>query len=181
MAKLVSKTYGEALFAAATEKEQLDLFYESVRMVVGLFREHEEFCKLMCHPKISGEEKVKVLEETFMEKIPTEMVGLFTLLVTKGHAEELIPVCDYFIGLVKKEKRIGAADVTSAVELSDAQKNRVEDRLLETTGYHSLEMQYHVDPDLIGGIVIRIGDRVVDSSIQTKLQNLSRTLRDVKC
>ena len=68
----------------------------------------------------------------------------------------------------------------TAVPLSEAQKAKVEKRLLETTDYRSFEMRYEVDETLLGGMVIRIGDRVVDSSIRTKLENLSRQLYQTK-
>ena len=80
----------------------------------------------------------------------------------------------YFVDRVKEHKNIGTAYVTSAVELSEAQKAAVEKRLLETTKYVEFEMHYSVDTDLIGGMVIRIGDRVVVSSIKTKLYDLTR-------
>ena len=78
--------------------------------------------------------------------------------------------------MVKEYKKIGTVHVTSAMELSKEQKEQVEKKLLETTNYVSFEMHYEVDTALIGGMVIRMGDRVVDSSIRTKLYNLSKEL-----
>ena len=88
----------------------------------------------------------------------------------------MIPICDYFTDRVKAYKKIGVVKVTSALPLSEDQKKRVEDRLLETTGFVSLEIGYSVDPYLLGGLVIRIGDRVVDSSIKTRLEEIRRDL-----
>ena len=70
--------------------------------------------------------------------------------------------------------------MTTAVELTDGQKDEIVRRLLETTRYESFEMNYAVDASLIGGMVIRIGDRVVDSSIKTKLYELSKSLRKIQ-
>ena len=66
------------------------------------------------------------------------------------------------------------------MEVTDAQKKQIEDRLLETTAYQSFRMHYAVDADLIGGMVIRIGDRVVDSSVRTKISELSRELSKIQ-
>ncbi len=180
MAKLVSKTYGDALFAVALESNRMDEFFEAVKVVAEILHENTEFGKLMNHPKIMKEDKVKIVEETFGDRIPKEIVGIMTLLVTKGRAEEMLSVFDYFIDLVKEEKKIGKAHVTTAVSLSDKQKDKVEQKLLDTTRYESFEMDYSVDESLIGGMVIRIGDRVVDSSIKTKLCELTRELRNVQ-
>ncbi len=179
MAKLVSKTYGDALFAVALEENRMDEFFEAAKVVTEVLHTNEDFGKLMNHPRIIKEDKVKIAEETFGAGIPKEMVGIMTLMITKGRAGDMLSVFDYFVNLVKEEKKIGKADVTTAVALSAGQKEKVEKRLLETTKYETFEICYHVDESLIGGMVIRIGDRVVDSSIQTKLYNLSRQLRDI--
>ena len=180
MAKLVSKTYGDALFAVALEENRMDEFFEAVKVVVEVLRTNDEFGKLMNHPKIIKEDKVKFVEDTFGGRIPKEIVGIMTLLVIKGRAEEMISVFDYFVDLVKEEKKIGKAHVTTAVALDNKQKEKVEQRLLDTTKYETFEMHYSVDESLIGGMVIRIGDRVVDSSVKTKLYDLTRELRNVQ-
>lgn len=180
MAKLVSKTYGDALFAVALEENCLDEIFEAVQVVADILRTNKDFSDLMNHPKIGKEDKVKIVEETFGERIPKEIVGMMTLLVTKGRASEMLSVFDYFIDLVKEEKKIGKAKVVTAVSLTEKQKEEVESKLLDTTKYETFEMEYSVDESLIGGMIIRIGDRVVDSSIKTKLYELTRELRNVQ-
>ena len=180
MAKLVSKTYGDALFAVALEENRMDEFFESAKEVAEILRTNEDFGRLMNHPKIIKEDKVRIVEETFGTSIPKEMIGLMTLMITKGRAGDMLPVFDYFADLVREEKKIGKAEVTAAVELRADQKEKVEKKLLETTKYETFEMCYHVDESLIGGMVIRIGDRVVDSSIKTKLYDLSRDLKKIQ-
>ena len=180
MAKLVSKTYGDALFAVALEDNRMDEFFEAVKVVADILQTNDEFGKLMNHPKITKEEKVKIVEEAFLNNIPRESVGIMTLRISKGRASGMLSVFDYFIELVKEEKKIGRADVVTAVELSAEQKAKVEQKLLDTTKYETFEMNYSVDTSLIGGMVIRIGDRVVDSSIKTKLFELTRELRKVQ-
>lgn len=180
MAKLVSKTYGDALFAVALEENRMDEFFEAVGVVAEVLRTNDEFGKLMNHPKIVKEEKVKIVEETFGNSLPKEIVGIMVLMVSKNRAEEILAMFDYFMTLVEEEKKIGKASVTTAVPLSDKQKAKVEQRLLDTTKYETFKMTYEVDESLIGGMVIRIGDRVVDSSVRTKLYELSRELRNVQ-
>lgn len=180
MAKLVSKTYGDALFAVIQEEGRMEEFFDAALSLAEILRTNEDFGKLMNHPKIMKEDKVKIVEETFGGRIPKEMVGLMTVMVTKGRQEEIVPTLDYFIKLIKEEKKIGTVEVTSSVELDSEQKKQVEEKLLATTKYQSFEMNFKVDETLIGGMIIRIGDRVVDGSIKTKLYNLSRELRNVQ-
>lgn len=180
MAKLVSKTYGDALFEVAVEENRIDEFYDTARELVEIFRTNQDLNTLMDQPRIIKEEKIKILEETFSGSVPKEIIGLMNLLVEKGHYSDMVSVFEYFISMVKEEKKIGIAFVTTAIELTEKQKGDIEKRLLETTRYESFEMNYSVDAGLIGGMVIRIGDRVVDSSIRTKLYELSRTLKKIQ-
>ena len=108
------------------------------------------------------------------------MIGFLTLVVSKGRYNDIPDILSYFIDMVKEYKHIGVAYVTSASVLSDRQKAQVEAKLLETTGYQSFDMNYQVDKELIGGMVIRIGDRVVDSSIKTKLSELTKELLKIQ-
>lgn len=180
MAKLVSKTYGDALFEVALEQGKLDEYWEEAAAVKTAMEDNPELFKLMTHPKIVKEEKIKIIEDIFAGKVSKELVGLLRMIVDKDHFEEADAVLSYFIDCVKEHKNIGTAYVTSAMELSGAQKAAVEKRLLETTRYVKFEMHYAVDPELIGGMVIRIGDRVVDSSVRTKLYDLTRELSKIQ-
>ena len=180
MAKLVSKTYGDALFEVAAETGRIDSFFEEAEGIRTVLKENPEIFKLMNHPKIVKEEKIQIIENVFKGQVSDELAGLMCMIVDKGHFAELDAVLEYFINEVKESKRIGTAYVTSALELSDAQKAQLTDKLIQTTKYVEFEMHYDVDAALIGGMVIRIKDRVVDSSIQTKLYDLSRELSKIQ-
>ena len=176
MAKQVDITYGNALFELALEEGKLDVLYEETIALVQILKDNEELIKLLNHPKVSKDEKLKIVTDTFDGKISDELTGLMAMVVNKGHISQIISILNYFVKQVKKEKNIGVATVKSALELSDSQKQAIEKRLIETTSYDTMEIDYSVDKSLIGGLVIRIEDRVVDSSIKTKLENMSRTL-----
>ncbi len=176
MAKLVSTVYGDALFDIATETGRVDELDEEARDVLAVWQENADLHTLMDAPKIDREDKTRIIEEVFSGRVSAEMVGLMRILVEKKHIAELGNVLAYFIDRVKKYKNIGTAYVTAAFPLSGTQQQAVEERLLETTNFASLEMHYDVDKELLGGMVIRIGDRVVDSSVRTKLANLTESL-----
>ena len=180
MAKLISKTYGDALFELALEEDRIDDYVAEVDAMLTIFRDNPELSKLLNHPKISKEEKITVVGQIFEGKISKELLGLINMIVEKDRNNAMEDIFKYFIDRVKEYKNIGVAKVTSAVELSDAQKSQVEKRLLETTGYVKFEISYDVDKDLIGGLVIRIGDRVVDSSIRTRLYELTKELNKIQ-
>ncbi len=176
MAKQVDTTYGDALFALALEENKIDSLYEEAMALLPVLRENKELLSLLTHPQIDKDQKQKVIENTFAGKADDAITGLFVTMVKKDHGGELLRVLEYYVRRVKKHKNIGLALVTSAVELTSAQKAAIEMKLIETTSYRSIEAGYKVDPSLLGGLVIRIDDRVCDSSLKTKLEKLSRTL-----
>ncbi len=180
MAKLVEATYGDALFELALEENRLDELSEEVKAVSSAMQENEDLTKLMNHPKIDKEEKMKIIEDIFTDRVSRDLVGLMRMLVEKDHYNNMQSVFTYFVNRVKEHNNIGTAYVTTAVELSDDQKAAVEKRLLETTKYVKFEMHFNVDAAIIGGMVIRIGDRVVDSSVKTKIYDLTRELLQIQ-
>lgn len=182
MAKLVSKTYGEALFDVALESggDKAGELLEEINCIRELLAANPQFDELMRHPGIPKQEKLQVVETVFRGRISEELVNFLEVVVSKERYGELTAIFEYFIGRVKAQKKIGVAYVTSAVELSAGQKNAVRARLLETGGFREMEMHYATDPSLIGGMVIRIDDRVVDSSIRTKLNGLTKQLLQIQ-
>lgn len=176
MAKLAAKTYGESLFELALEENKLDLFLEEAVFVQQVLSENEDLVKLMTHPKVSKEEKEEIIENIFKGKISNEVTGFLVIVIKKGRFKEMKDILSYFVARVKEYKKIGVAFVTTAVELKEAQRQALVQKLLDTTEYQEMEMNYSTDPSLIGGMIVRIGDRVVDSSIKNKLNHLTSDL-----
>lgn len=176
MAKLVSKTYGEALFELAVEEGREDSLLEEIMALKKILKENPDFEKLMNHPKILKEDKLAVLDRVFKGELSDELTGFLRIIVTKDRYKEIDAILDYIILEIKKKKGIGIAYVTTAVPLNEAKQKEVEQKLLATTVFKKMEMHFQVEEELIGGVIIRIGDRVVDSSIRTKLYEMRRQL-----
>ena len=134
----------------------------------------------MNHPKVGKDEKLEVVKEVFDGRLDKELVGFLRLIVEKDRYADIDEILAYFITRVKEEKGIGIAYVTSAVKLSEIQKKLIEEKLIETTKYKEMEMNFAQDDTLIGGLVIRIGDKVVDSSIKSKLNELTKQLMKIQ-
>lgn len=176
MAKLVSKVYGDALFETAMENNKVDALFDEASALVTILNDNPELASLLSNPQVVKEEKVAIMDQIFSKKVEKELMGFLTIIVEKDRQNDIIPILEYFTQRVKEFKKIGSVSVASAVELKPEQKKRLEEKLLATTHYVELEMHYQVDADLIGGMVIRIGDHVVDSSIKTRLYELKKDL-----
>ena len=164
MAKLVSKTYGEALFDIGVEEQALEVLSEEAKAILKAMSENPDLLRLMNHPKIVKEEKVSVMENIFKGQVSDTMVGFLVLVVQKDRYNEIEDILTYFLDKVREDKKMGVAYVTSAIPLSDAQKNQIKNKLLETTEYVDFEMNYQVEQAIIGGLIIRVAKEL--SSIQ---------------
>ena len=179
MAKLVAGTYGDALFELAVEEHLTDSLMQEIMMVQEVLRENSGLEKILIHPEISKQQKLQVIEEVFKGRISDALTGFLRIVVTKGRYKDVPDIFAYFIARVKEYKKIGVAEVISAVPLDGAQKQKVEQKLLDSTRYETMEIDYKVDASKIGGLMIRIGDRVVDSTIRSKLDRLSGSLMKI--
>lgn len=180
MAKLVSKTYGEALFETAMENHLGDDLLEEATGLLRVLADNPDFDVLMRHPAVPKQEKLELIKKVFQGRLSGEMLAFLELVVQKERYKDLPAIFAYFIDKMKEEKKIGTAYVTTAAPLDDRQKSQIQDKLLKTTPYLTLEMHYQVDKGIIGGMIIRIKDRVVDNSIRTRLDDLTKQLLKIQ-
>ena len=176
MAKLVSKVYGDAYVSVVSEKNNLIDALEEIKLLKNILLENDEIIELLDSPKLDDEEKTAFIKGIFENHISVDSLGFLLTVIEKKRQAELLPIVDYVIDCIKELLLIGKATITTALELDDAKKERIVDELLNTSHYKSLEVEYVVDNSIIGGIVIRIGDRVVDSSVKTRIEKMRKML-----
>ena len=176
MAERIARTYGEALYSLAVEKNKTDEFFSEVSVILTAFNSSPDLFKLLAHPQITKEEKVKVIENILKGRVSDEITGFLTIIVTKERNKDIPEILEYFIDRVKEDKGIGKAYITTAIPLDEIRKAQIK----ATTSYKEMEMEFDVDESLIAGMTIRIGDRVVDSSVSSKLSDLTRQLYKIQ-
>ena len=176
MAKLVSKVYGDAYVSVVSEKNNLIDALEEIKSVKNILLENVEIIELLDSPKMDDEEKIDFIKGIFENHISVDSMGFLLTIIEKKRQAELISILDYVIDCIKELLLIGKATVTTALPLDGSKKERIVDELLKSSHYKSLEAEYVVDESIIGGIVIRIGDRVVDSSVKTRIDKMRKML-----
>lgn len=180
MAKLVETTYGEALFELAVQESKVDELCEEAQAVIDIFKDNEDLVNVLKSPKVEKKEKEQLIENIFKKFVSEDITGLLVIMVSKDRQTKIVGTLEYFIKRIYEYKKIGVAYVTTARPLTDNQKLSIVSRLLSTTDYVDFKMNYDIDESLIAGMVIRIGDRVVDSSIKHKIDELTRNLKNIQ-
>ena len=114
MAKLVSKVYGDALFSLATEENQVDELWEEAAMVYEAVDTNPDFLSVLCHPELTMEKKISLLQDVFQKGLSQHMMGLLNVMLKKGRIGEILPVLDYFMEQVMAYKKIGKVKIGRA-------------------------------------------------------------------
>jgi F-type H+-transporting ATPase subunit delta len=168
------RTYARSLFEAAVEKDRIDRVHEELSDFVAMVQEVPELHSLLENPEVDSRAKMAVLEQLLAEA--DELVRNFLLLLAeKGRAGELAEIAREFEALVAKAKGILDVELTTAVELSEEEFDQLVQRIGKSSG-REVRASRHVDPGLVGGLVLEVGSRRLDASIRGRLQRLRQEL-----
>ena len=166
--------YARALFEAAEEAGRVDAVASDLAAIAGAMDEVPELRAFLRNPQIDPAGKAEVLEQLTREA--EELVGNFVRLVAeKGRAGELPEISTELDALVAQAQNRLTVELTTAHELSDAEAKSIVQQIEKASG-RTVEATRSVDPNLIGGIVLRIGSHLADGSVRGRLERLRHEL-----
>jgi F-type H+-transporting ATPase subunit delta len=170
----IARVYAEALFGVAKEKGKLDAIREQLGQFADALAENREMQLFFFSPYFSSAEKGDGLEKAITGAEP-ELVNFLELLIEKHRMPVIFRMRRQFDSLWDKEnKRLGVT-VTSAVELDPEVAKRIGSEIEQQTG-NEVELESRVDPDILGGLVVQVGNMVLDTSIRNRLEKLRKSV-----
>lgn len=174
---ILARRYAKALFAVGKENDAYEAYNDTLQEVAGLYATKPEVADALTNPLYPLDVKEKVMAGIISSAgIDKVAANFLKLLVEKKRAEILPDIAEAFKTMVDEEKNISHGSVTSAVELSAELQAKVQAALEKLTG-KKVELSTSVDPSLIGGIVAKVGDLVLDGSIKTQLAGLKDSIK----
>jgi F-type H+-transporting ATPase subunit delta len=168
-----ARRYSQAVFEIALETKELDRWQSDLKKVVSVVGD-AAFMALLESPRFHFEDKARLLSER-LRGINPMALNLVLLLVTRGRLSIIGDIADGYQRLLDSYRGIETAEVTTAVPLDDKDKVKLAEHLGAMVG-KKVRLKCEVDPSLIGGIVARIGDKLLDGSTRSKLMALKREL-----
>jgi len=171
----VYEPYAEALMAVAQEQNLTEKFGEDVASLLNLLQTSPELSAFITSPIVKGEDKKAVLKQ-ISQGIDPFITNFLMILVDRRRIVVLEGICQHFRTLIRKLNQIVLAEVTSAVELTDGQKQAVIDQVKSRTQAQDVELVTKIDPELIGGVIIKVGSQIIDASLRGQLRRLSISL-----
>jgi F-type H+-transporting ATPase subunit delta len=170
----IARVYATALFAAAKEKGKLDAIRDQLGQFVEALNENREMQLFLFSPSFSSAEKIEGLKKAVSDAEP-ELLNFLELLLEKGRMPVIFRIRRQFDALWAKEnKRLGVT-VTSAIELDPQVTKQIGAEIEEQTG-NTVELTSRVDPDILGGLVVQVGNMVLDTSIRNRLEKLRKSV-----
>jgi len=165
--------YAKAILSFALEQNKEVQVNDDMLLIANTIEESEDLQLLLSSPIIKSELKKIAIKEVFSSKITSLSTGLLDLLIDNKRLSILNEVAKKYTILFDKLKGIEVAQVTTAVPLTEALNKQVLSKVKEITGKEAT-IENNVNPDIIGGFILRIGDVQYDASIANKLQGLKR-------
>ena len=171
-----ARRYAEAAFQIGRADGTLDEWERDLGVMSELLA-MDQVRRILQHPVIPYADKERLLQKA-AGGVKAEVLNLVLLMIRRGRPRAIEPMIGHFASLLRAERGIVLAEVRTALPLEDEQRRAVTTRLGELTG-DTVEMNEVVDESLIGGIAVRIGDRLYDASVRNRLERLRARLTAV--
>lgn len=175
--KLASR-YSNSLFILSKEKSKLDNVYNDMVLISDSIKGSKELALMLKSPIITSDKKESILTLIFAGKLSEITSSFIQLLVKKGREKQLSEIAMAFINFYYTERNIAIATLTSAAPLGNDSIEKIKNLLLSIDGNKSVQLETKVNPALVGGFVLKYGDKLLDYSIQRKLHLIKKEIQD---
>lgn len=168
----IAEVYGRSLFEVAQEHDKLDLIREQVGQFADALHDNRDLAIFFFSPYFSTQEKVDGLDRAVEGADPT-LTNFLKLLIEKHRMPAIFRIRRVYDELWELENKVLAVQIRTATTLDDKVVREIGDKISEGTG-QKIELTASVDPDLLGGIVLRVGNSILDASIRNRLETLRK-------
>jgi len=173
--ELVAKRYANALFELATEQNLVETVEHDLQVVKKEYVGNLELNKFLQHPGITKESKKSVLNDTFAS-ISETVLNLVFLLVDRGRISTISNLVTEYVKIADETRNIADATVYSVTAMSSEELDKIGALFASKLGKNSIRLKNEIDPSLIGGYKVRVGNRIFDGSLKNKLVRIEREL-----
>jgi F-type H+-transporting ATPase subunit delta len=168
--------YAKAIFEIASSEGEIERVADELYRVARVLEKQHELRETLTDIGVPLEAKESLLDEILGEKVSPHALNVLKFVVSQGKARRLGEIADDLAALAEEESKREIAEVRTAVPLNGEQTEKLAEALSKATG-KNVSVKVIVDPSVIGGVVARVGDTVIDGSIQSKLESLKEHLK----
>ena len=169
-----ARRYAQAVFAIALDQGEPDRWLDDLALLADAMA-NEEFATFVDAPQLTLSQKTDLIGETLGDSVSRLALNLISLLASRNSARLLPSITESYQEMLDEHNGVERAEIVSAVPLSDEQQGRIETMLKDIVG-KDITSTSRVEPQILGGFVARVGDKVIDGSTRTRLDELRREL-----
>ncbi|WP_164667582.1 F0F1 ATP synthase subunit delta [Virgibacillus doumboii] len=174
-AEVVAKRYADALFQLGNEQGKTEQLAEEFRVLAEVFKNDDKLITFLKHPRVNNEKKKQLINEAF-KSFSNDVVNTLKILLDRHRIDSVPSIIDHFIYLINDAKGIAEATVYSVRQLSDNEIEKLEKTFAKRLNKQSIKLENVVDPSVIGGVKLRVGNTIFDGTVQGKLQRIERNI-----
>lgn len=166
----IAKTYAESLFNSDSNYTEI---LSGLNTVLEVVKSSDEFVQTIQNPSISIDTKFEIIDEVFSSELDNKIINFLKILVEKNRFSDFEQIVIEYSNLLDELNNVKKVDVISAIELNEEQKQKTIKKL-ESKLQKNIKINWTLNKDIIGGLVIKIDDDVIDNSLKNKLEKLSK-------
>jgi F-type H+-transporting ATPase subunit delta len=160
----------------AQAQNLVDRFSEDISYLRSLLAESADLRQFLANPLMKNEAKGAVLQQITGEQLHPLMRNFLMILIERRRIMFLEGICKQFQALLRQLNQTVLAEVTATVPLNDGQRQAISEKVIAMTGARQVELDVKTDPDLIGGVIIKVGSQVIDASLRGQLRQIGLRL-----
>lgn len=177
--KSVARRYAEAFFSIARESNKIDEYQAELEIVIQAIDEVEGMKEYLAHLLVPAKAKKELIQKIFAEQISTMTMNFLLMVIDKRRESYLEAIYKEYVDMADESRDIKKAELFAAREVPEQELEELAQKLSSSTGKKVI-LKLTVDPSLLGGVKIRMGDQIVDGTVAKKLQMLKENLKQAK-
>ncbi len=177
IAKRIVRRYAAALFRAAERSGLVDVVESDLGLVSYAFETSSRLRDAVCSPVVTPEVKRRIIQDLFADKVQQITLDYLNLLIAQRREEAILQTEREFVAFANEFRGVVDAEIITAVELPPELEQRLVDKLEAVFG-RTVKARKSIEPDIVAGVIVRIGDRVIDGSIEGSLAALKEKLSE---
>tara|TARA_B100000676_G_scaffold4389_1_gene4024 strand:- start:676 stop:1233 length:558 start_codon:yes stop_codon:yes gene_type:complete len=174
---LISDRYASALYDLASEKKLVDVVLDDLLFIQSIIKNNKDLKLVIKSPLIKSNDKLVILQNILKSKNPNELSSTFLKVLSKNKRfQKTVDIISQFKNINAQKRGDVLADITSAEKLSNEQQDNIKEQLRKILG-DKLSLSYKVDEQIIGGLIIKVGSKMIDTSLSNKINKLKIAMK----
>ncbi|SCY87440.1 F0F1 ATP synthase subunit delta [Alkaliphilus peptidifermentans] len=178
MAELVAKRYAYALYEVGLEDNRIQPLKEELQFVADCIKEYSQLADLLGSPLIQQKDKKEILSQCFKDRVSNEVLSFLYILIDKRRQNYIHQITEEYVMLANKSKNMVAATAVTAIPMKEEDLLKLQVKLSMSSG-KNVNLINEIDSEVIGGILIKMGDKVIDGTIKNRLGQMKEQLSQI--